>query len=104
MLAKPVTGAIGLSERAGASRRRRRPTEVGAGPVEEVAQPATQVGAPKSVFPTKPGGTGAAYNEATGQGVYVLKNPKTGQIEYVGRGDAPARIAEHAKPGSGKEA
>jgi hypothetical protein len=58
---------------------------------------------PKNVFPTKPGGTGAAYNEATGQGVYVLKNPTTGQIEYVGRGDAPRRLAEHAKLGSGKD-
>jgi hypothetical protein len=63
--------------------------------VEEVA--------PKSGFPTKPGGTGAAYNEATGQGVYVLRNRGIGQIEYVGRGDAPARLAEHAKPGSGNE-
>jgi hypothetical protein len=59
--------------------------------------------APRTRFPAKPGGTGAAYNEATGQGVYVLRNPKTNQIEYVGRGDAPSRLLEHAKPGSGKE-
>jgi hypothetical protein len=49
------------------------------------------------------GGTGAHYNEASGQGLYILRNPRTGVIEYVGRGDAPSRIAAHALPGSGKE-
>jgi hypothetical protein len=59
--------------------------------------------APGARFPTQPGGTGAAYNQATGQGVYVLRNPETQAIEYVGRGDAPARLARHAMPGSGNE-
>jgi hypothetical protein len=55
------------------------------------------------LFPTRPGATGAGYNEATGHGIYVLRNPRTHQIEYVGRGDAPARLAEHARLGSGKD-
>ncbi|MCC6698921.1 MAG: hypothetical protein IT365_25080 [Candidatus Hydrogenedentes bacterium] len=53
-------------------------------------------------FPTRPGGTGAAYNELTGQGVYILRD-SSGTIRYVGRGDAPERLLAHAKPGSGKE-
>ena len=56
-----------------------------------------------STFPAQPGGTGKAYDEANGQGVYLLRNPKSKQIEYFGRGDAPNRIVEHARPGSGKE-
>ena len=54
-------------------------------------------------FPTMAGGTGAAYNEALGQGVYVLRNPHTNEIEYVGRGDAPSRLLEHSRLGSGKD-
>lgn len=53
-------------------------------------------------FPTRPGGTGAAYNELTGQGVHILRD-SSGTIRYVGRGDAPERLLAHAKPGSGKE-
>jgi hypothetical protein len=49
-----------------------------------------------------PGGTGSMFDEANGTGVYVLRNSK-GQIEYVGSGDAPARLEAHATPGSGKE-
>ena len=40
------------------------------------------------------GGTGAAYNKSTGQGLYVLKD-SAGDIKYVGRGDASARGAAH---------
>lgn len=40
------------------------------------------------------GGTGAAYNKATGQGLYVLRD-EAGDIRYIGRGDAPARIIAH---------
>ncbi len=50
----------------------------------------------------KVGGTGAAYDELGGQGVYVLRDASD-NIRYVGRGDAPARLAAHATPGSGKE-
>jgi hypothetical protein len=41
------------------------------------------------------GGTGKNYNPATGQGIYVLRD-ESGAIKYVGRGDAPARLATHA--------
>ncbi len=55
-------------------------------------------------FPSKIGGTGAAYDELGGQGLYVLRNPKMGnRIEYVGRGDAVRRLRDHALPGSGNE-
>jgi hypothetical protein len=54
-------------------------------------------------YPTAAGGTGAAYDELNGQGVYVLRNPTTGEIEYVGRGDAPDRLFDHAALGSGKD-
>ena len=40
------------------------------------------------------GGTGAAYNKSTGQGLYVLKD-SAGDIKYIGRGDASARGAAH---------
>ncbi|MBV9169933.1 MAG: hypothetical protein JOZ81_07595, partial [Chloroflexi bacterium] len=45
------------------------------------------------------GGTGANYDRIDGHGLYVLRDPNTGQVKYVGRGDAPARIADHARPG-----
>ncbi|WP_239496827.1 RHS repeat-associated core domain-containing protein [Aggregatibacter kilianii] len=49
------------------------------------------------------GGTGVDYNKDTGQGLYVLKDPITGEVKYVGRGDAPARGAAHqASPDKGK--
>jgi hypothetical protein len=58
-------------------------------------------------FPTEPGGTGDAYDEANGQGVYVLRDPNVADpidsIEYVGSGDAPARLVDHALLGSGKD-
>jgi hypothetical protein len=54
-------------------------------------------------FPTKAGGTGAAYSEMTGQGLYILRSRTTGQIEYIGRGDAPSRLLDHAMPGSDKQ-
>lgn len=57
---------------------------------------------PDGEIPTKPGGTGAAYDEPNGQGVYVLRDAD-GNVRYVGRGDAPARLSAHARPGSGKE-
>jgi len=37
-----------------------------------------------------------------GQGIYLLRDSND-VIRYVGRGDAPARLAAHALPGSGKE-
>ena len=43
----------------------------------------------------KTGGTGSAYNKQTGQGIYVLRDPITNEIKYVGRGDAPARGTAH---------
>jgi RHS repeat-associated protein len=43
------------------------------------------------------GGTGAKYNKKTGQGIYVLRDRKTGQVKYVGRGDAPVRTATHKR-------
>jgi hypothetical protein len=46
-------------------------------------------------LPSGVGGTGAADNKATGQGLYVLRD-ELGNVRYVGRGDAPARIATHA--------
>lgn len=46
-------------------------------------------------MPSGIGGTGANYNKATGQGLYVLRN-EAGEIKYIGRGDAPARLATHA--------
>lgn len=43
----------------------------------------------------KAGGTGKNYDPVNGQGLYVLRNPKTPKIEYVGRGDTPARGITH---------
>ena len=65
-----------------------------AGSFPDVAAPCT--------FPTRPGGTGAAYNELTGQGVYILRD-SSGKIRYVGRGDAPERLIAHSRLGSGKD-
>nr|WP_276514958.1 RHS repeat-associated core domain-containing protein [Aeromonas salmonicida] len=42
----------------------------------------------------KAGGTGASYDSANGQGLYVLHDGKS--ILYVGRGDAPSRLNIHA--------
>ena len=43
----------------------------------------------------KAGGTGKYYDKVNGQGLYVLRNPRTNKIEYVGRGDAPMRGVAH---------
>ncbi|MCA9078376.1 MAG: putative Ig domain-containing protein [Planctomycetaceae bacterium] len=56
-----------------------------------------------NLYPTISGGTGANYDQVMGHGVYVLVEPGTDVIRYVGRGDAPARINAHALPGSGLE-
>jgi hypothetical protein len=58
--------------------------------------------APPTHVPIRAGGTGATYDEQDGQGIYILRDID-GFIQYVGRGDAPRRLLEHAKPGSGKE-
>ncbi len=42
------------------------------------------------------GGTGEAYNRLNGQGLYVLLD-EAGNVTYVGRGDAPSRLAAHAR-------
>ena len=47
-----------------------------------------------SPLPSGVGGTGANYDKATGQGLYVLFD-EAGAVRYVGRGDAPARIGVH---------
>jgi len=44
----------------------------------------------------KAGGTGQNYDKVNGQGIYVLRDPITGDIKYVGRGDAPARGVAHS--------
>ncbi|MGH8049806.1 MAG: LysM peptidoglycan-binding domain-containing protein [Arenimonas sp.] len=46
-------------------------------------------------LPSGVGGTGANYDKAVGQGLYVLRD-EAGSIKYVGRGDAPDRLATHA--------
>jgi RHS repeat-associated protein len=46
-------------------------------------------------LPSGIGGTGSAYDKLAGQGLYVLRDD-AGVVKYVGRGDAPARIALHA--------
>ncbi|MBF0786220.1 type IV secretion protein Rhs, partial [Muribacter muris] len=43
----------------------------------------------------KAGGTGKNYDPLNGQGLYILRDPITNQIKYVGRGDAPARGIAH---------
>ncbi|MBX3625343.1 MAG: LysM peptidoglycan-binding domain-containing protein [Rhizobacter sp.] len=45
-------------------------------------------------LPSGVGGTGANYDKVTGQGLYVLFD-EAGALKYVGRGDAPARLAVH---------
>jgi hypothetical protein len=42
-----------------------------------------------------PGGTGDTYERLLGQGLYVLRDPLTRDIRYVGRGDVPRRLAQH---------
>ncbi|MEM9054252.1 MAG: hypothetical protein AAGB16_02910 [Pseudomonadota bacterium] len=44
--------------------------------------------AERGLLPSGVGGTGRAYNKATGQGLYVLRD-ELGNVRYVGRGDAP---------------
>ena len=47
--------------------------------------------------PDKPSkGTGEDYDKAKGQGIYVLLDEE-GNVRYVGRGDAPARLGVHAE-------
>ncbi|WP_424410584.1 RHS repeat-associated core domain-containing protein [Pasteurella sp. PK-2025] len=43
----------------------------------------------------KAGGTGKTYDPINGQVLYVLRDPITNQIKYVGRGDAYARGIAH---------
>jgi hypothetical protein len=45
-------------------------------------------------LPSHVGGTGAAYDKVNGQGLYVLRN-EAGEVKYLGRGDAPARLDAH---------
>ncbi|WP_439854734.1 RHS repeat-associated core domain-containing protein [Pseudomonas yamanorum] len=52
-------------------------------------------GIPTAPMPSGVGGTGTAYDKLNGQGLYVLKD-EAGNVKYVGRGDAPARVAKHA--------
>ncbi|MGE6699682.1 hypothetical protein ACQKH5_18535 [Hyphomonas sp. NPDC076900] len=54
-----------------------------------------KIAAESRLLPSGVGGAGAAYNKATGQGLYVLRD-EAGNIRYVGRGDAPARIQTRA--------
>ncbi|GFM66076.1 hypothetical protein PSCICJ_21940 [Pseudomonas cichorii] len=65
----------------------------------EVVDPADNAhvnqGEPTVPLPSGIGGTGANYDKVNGQGLYVLKN-EAGDVMYVGRGDAPARIDKHA--------
>ena len=44
----------------------------------------------------KAGGTGSKYDAVNGQGIYVLRDPISGDIKYVGRGDVHARAVAHA--------
>lgn len=52
-------------------------------------------GCPVSTLDRKAGGSRADYDEANGQGIYVLRDPISNEIKYVGRGDAPARGYAH---------
>ncbi|WP_299490925.1 RHS repeat-associated core domain-containing protein [uncultured Shewanella sp.] len=54
------------------------------------------LGLAKCTASRKPGGTGANYDQVNGQGLYVLRDPMTNDIKYVGRGDAPARAVAHS--------
>lgn len=42
------------------------------------------------------GGTGKAYDKLNGQGLYAILDT-SGNVHYVGRGDAPARLLEHSR-------
>ncbi len=70
-------------------------TEQGIGstesPVESGVDPLLVVA---STNPSNVGGTGKDYDSENGQGLYVLYD-ESGQIKYVGRGDAPSRLAVH---------
>jgi RHS repeat-associated protein len=47
------------------------------------------------ILPSGIGGTGRNYDEKLGQGLYALIDD-SGSVQYIGRGDAPARLARHA--------
>jgi hypothetical protein len=42
------------------------------------------------------GGTGKAYDKINGQGLYALLDI-SGIVQYIGRGDAPARLLSHTR-------
>lgn len=46
-------------------------------------------------LPSGAGGSGKSYDKASGQGLYVLRDQQG--IRYVGRGDAPVRVAAHGR-------
>jgi RHS repeat-associated protein len=50
---------------------------------------------PEFSVPIGAGGSGRLYDKLRGQGLYVLLEPETRAVMYVGRGDAPARLAAH---------
>lgn len=50
---------------------------------------------PSNSIPAGAGGTGTDYDKVSGQGLYVLKDG-SGNVKYVGRGDAPTRLDTHA--------
>lgn len=50
--------------------------------------------AERGLLPEGVGGTRAAYNRDTRQGLYVLRG-EVGNVKYIGRGDAPNCIATY---------
>jgi hypothetical protein len=56
---------------------------------------ASQANATRTISGRPIGRTGKNYDSENGQGVYVLKDPSTGQVKYVGRGDANSRVVDH---------
>ncbi|GIU51064.1 hypothetical protein TUM4438_39350 [Shewanella sairae] len=63
-------------------------------PLEWVV-PLGLAGCPVSTLGRKAGGSGVDYDKVNGQGIYVLRDPISNEIKYVGRGDAPARGYAH---------